>query len=112
MLKYLEENKKTVIENGRIISSVEIPNWEEPDKFIKFVGVATLKNGDANKVLEASRIAEAKMERKVYKYQRKILREQRKMIDELLKENINEMAKTENRINNCDKHIKDICDRL
>lgn len=52
------------------------------------------------------------MERKYHKFEKRGLMFKKEMLEDMLEQVNAEIAKTENRIYNCDKHIKDICDRL
>ena len=110
MIKFLEDNKTVEVEDGKITASVTIMNGCGGHE--TFEGVATLKKGDTSNELEATRIAEAKMERKYYKASKRFYKEKLEMLKKLVSETEDQIAKIENRIYNCDKHIKDICDRL
>lgn len=109
MIKFLEDNKTVKVEDGKITASI---NMKVCGRDEVFKGVATLKEGDTSNELEATRIAEAKMERKYYKASKRFYKEKLEMLKKLVSETEDQIAKIENRIYNCDKHIKDICDRL
>lgn len=109
MIKFLEDNKTVKVEDGKITASI---NMKVCGRDEVFEGVATLKEGDTSNELEATRIAEAKMERKYYKASKRFYKEKLEMLKKLVSETEDQIAKIENRIYNCDKHIKDICDRL
>lgn len=109
MIKFLEDNKTIKVEDGKITASV---NMKVCGRDEVFEGVATLKEGDTSNELEATRIAEAKMERRYYKASKRFYKEKLKLLMEVVADTENQIAKIENRIYNCDKHIKDICDRL
>ena len=105
MIKLLENAKKITVKEGKITASAIVDGFE-------FVGVAKLKDGDTSNELEATRIAEAKMERKYHKFEKRGLMFKKEMLEDMLEQVNAEIAKTENRIYNCDKHSKDICNRL
>lgn len=113
MIKFLEDNKTIKVEDGKITASVEVKVYDKHEvRHEVLEGVATLKEGDTSNELEATRIAEAKMERRYYKVSKRFYKEKLKLLMEEVAETENQIAKIENRIYNCDKHIKDICDRL
>lgn len=105
MIKLLEKVKEITVEDGRITAYANVDGFD-------FIGIARLKDGDTSNELEATRIAEAKMERKYHKFEKRGLMFKKEMLEDMLEQVNAEIAKTENRIYNCDKHIKDICDRL
>lgn len=105
MIKLLEKAKKIIVKDDKITASAIVDGFE-------FVGIARLRNGEVSNELEATRIAEAKMERKYHKFEKRGLMFKKEMLEDMLEQVNAEIAKTENRIYNCDKHIKDICDRL
>ncbi len=132
MIKVLEENKKIKVETGRIIVSATITydcfenlkdknghaicflgcDDEEYENGITFTGIATLKDTDTSNELEATRIAETKMERSYYKfirrYQKKIIKIASKNLEFYKKS----LANTEDNIKKTNSHIKSICERL
>lgn len=132
MIKVLEENKKIKIEAGRIIVSATITydcfenlkdknghaicflgcDDEEYENGITFTGIATLKDTDTSNELEATRIAETKMERSYYKfirrYQKKIIKIASKNLEFYKKS----LANTEDNIKKTNTHIESICERL
>lgn len=131
MINILEKYKKITIKKGEITVSVtintdrleEYKNEEIKDLFatdelfarygIKtFTGTAFLKDGDENNELEATRIAEAKMERQYYKYIKKLQKRKIKNITSLLNNLQNALAKTETNIEKTNSHIEEICERL
>lgn len=82
------------------------------EKNVTFVGVARRKDGDENNEIEATRIAEAKMERSFYKF---IRSKQKRYVEDsklYLKTIEEELEQTNRTLTRIDKHIKDICNRL
>lgn len=132
MIKVLEENKKIKVEAGRIIVSATITydcfenlkdknghaicflgcDDEEYENGITFTGIATLKDADTSNELEATRIAETKMERSYYKF----IRRYQKKIIEIASKNLEfykkSLANTEDNIKKTNTHIESICERL
>lgn len=127
MLKVLELNKKTVIEDGKITVYSEIKresfiecgrnNKDNHSMFfslepITFTGTAILKDGDENNEVEAKRIAETKMERAYYKYIKKCQKRYIELYTETLNKFTEALARTETNIKKTDSHIEEICKRL
>lgn len=132
MIKVLEENKKIKVETGRIIVSATITyncfenlkdknghsicffgnDEEEYRNGITFTGIATLRNGDTSNELEATRIAETKMERSYYKYIRRYQKNMIKGASERLAFFKKALANSEDNIKKANSHIEAICERL
>lgn len=124
MIKVLEKNKNVVIEDGKITVSavISIGSFNGCDKDnhsmfftmfpVKFVGVATLKDGDTNNEVEATRIAESKMERAYYRYIKNCQKECIKNCTNILNKMTKALTRTETNIKKTNSHIEEICKRL
>jgi hypothetical protein len=123
MIKVLEENKTVVTEDRsiRVFAKINSDSFKGRDrdnhsKFftetVIFEGKAVLKDGDADNKVEATRIAEGKMERSYYKYiracQKLVLKEATKLIEDTTAA----LARTERNVSKTNSHIEEICTRL
>lgn len=126
MIKILEEKKRITVNDNNITVTAKISlndliytNPEFIPYFcmimisdVEFTGIAHLHEGDESNVLEATRIAEAKMERKFYQFvkrsQKKLINQYLPFLDIVKKDS----KKTDKALTRIDEHIKEICNRL
>lgn len=132
MIKVLEENKKIKVEDKKIIVSANITydcfenlkdknnhaicffgsDEEEYKNGITFIGIANLKDTDTSNELEATRIAETKMERSYYKYIKRCQKDIVKYTSKRLAFFKKALANSEDNIKKANSHIEAICERL
>lgn len=126
MLEILEKHKKIKHFENTIMISVMLSKsnfnnikdkhnhkrYFKDDEHILITSAVKLRPNNKSNVLEATRIAEAKLERNYYRYIRKCQKDTIKQATKTINITVNDLAKTNRVIQHINIHILDICNRL